>query len=383
MKRFLNTAKPQKVLKTQIRNRKNAKIFFIFCDFAVLFCAFAVFISGCATLPKSSPQKQKSVFYPPEPDEPRLQFLISFSSSDDLESSRSVFRKFIVGEENNSKPIVKPYGVAVYDNKIYLCDTVHNAIDILDLEKRKFEYFRPKEEARLIDPINLTFNAAGDMYVADSRRGQVVIFDKDKNYLGTIGKKSEFKPTAVLIDKDKIYMCDLKTQSVKVFGLKDKRYLFSIPKEGQKEEAKLFSPTNMAADKEGNLYVSDTGAFRVQKYGPDGEFIMSIGSHGDSLGQFARPKGIAVDKEGRLYVVDAAFENVQIFDKEGKLLLFFAEPGGSPASLVLPAGIAVDYSLKNYFSSLADESFEVEYFVLVTSQYGDRKLSIYGFGHRK
>jgi len=347
------------------------------------FFVLLLFVCGCATVPKTVEERQKAIFYPPEPDEPRLQFLVSFSSSDDLEGPPSGFRKFIVGEEKQTKPIVKPYGVAVYNDKIYICDTVHNSIDILDLEKRKFEFFRPKEEAHLIDPINLSFDANGDMYVADSRRGQVAIFDKSGDYLGAIGKKSEFKPTDVLIRDDKIYICDLKTQSVKVYALKDKQYLFSIPKEGAKEEARLFSPTNIAIDEGKNLYLSDTGGFKVQKYNENGEFLMSMGSHGDSPGQFARPKGIAVDKEGRVYVVDAAFENVQIFDKEGKLLLFFAEPGGSAASLVLPAGIAIDYSLKDSFSPFIDPAFEAEYLVLVTSQYGDRKLSIFAFGHKK
>ena len=88
-------------------------------------------------MPKNAQHKQKPIFFPAEPDEPRLQFLTSFSSSDDLESSPSAFRKFIVGDAKSSKPIVKPYGVAAYNNKIYVCDTVHNAIDLLDLENRK------------------------------------------------------------------------------------------------------------------------------------------------------------------------------------------------------------------------------------------------------
>lgn len=348
------------------------------------FLILLFFVSGCATLPKTGQHKQqKTVFFPSEPDEPRLQYLASFSSSDDLEASPSAFRKFIVGQADISRPIVKPYGIAAHNNKIYVCDTVHNAIDVLDLERRKLEYFRPKDAGQLIDPINISFSPDGDMYVADSRRGQIVIFDNNGNYSGAIGKKSEFKPTSVLIMNNKIYICDLKTQSVKIFGLRDRNYISSIPVEGDKEEAKLFSPTNLASDDEGNLYVADTGAFRIQKYGPNGEFLMSIGSQGDSPGQFARPKGIAVDKEGRIYAVDAAFENVQIFDKSGKLLLFFAEPGGSPVSLVLPAGIAIDYLLKDYFSPLADPGFEVEYLVLVTSQYGDRKVSVYGFGHKR
>jgi DNA-binding beta-propeller fold protein YncE len=309
--------------------------------------------------------------------------LTSLSSSEDLEGSTGGFRRFVLGEEKNLKPIVKPYGVSVWNKKIYLCDTVSNAIEILDVEARRFEYFAPKDEVQIVDPIHVSFDINGDLYVADAGRGQVVIFDQAGNLLGTIGKRSEFKPSDVLVAEEKIYLCDLKTSSVKVFGLRDRDYLFSLPREGSPEEARLFSPTNIAADSQGNLYVSDTGACRIQKYSPQGEFLMSLGSQGDAPGQFARPKGVALDREGRVYAVDAAFENVQIFDPEGKLLLFFAEPGGSPVPLVLPAGIAVDYSLKDHFSTLADPRFEVEYLVLVTSQYGDRKLSVFGFGRKR
>lgn len=340
------------------------------------------FISGCAANSKITRENIGPIFYPLAPDEPRIQFLASFSSSADFEGSESAFRKFIVGDEKSQKPIVKPYGVAVYDHKIYICDTVNNTIDILDFSKRKFEYFNPKGRLQLLEPINLAFDANGNMYIADSGLGEVLILDKEGNFLGSIAKKGELKPTGILVNGQNIYICDLKTHSVKALDLKTRQYLFSLPREGAGEEARLFSPTNIAADAEGNIYVSDTGAFRVQKYSPSGEFLRSIGAVGDALGQFARPKGIAVDRQGRIYCVDAAFENVQIFDQEGRLLLFFAGPQ-SPASLVLPAGIAIDYSLKDYFSGLVSPDFEVEYLVLVTSQYGDRKLSVFGFGHKK
>src|SRR3989338_2562629 len=137
-------------------------------------------LCGCATTgPKaaSTAEKPEPIFYPPPPDESRLQFLISFSSSDDFEASPSAFRKFIVGDEKKTKPIVKPYGVSVNGKKVYICDTVHNGIDILDFETRTFKYFRPKEESQLIDPINLDFDPAGNLYAADARRGQVVMFD--------------------------------------------------------------------------------------------------------------------------------------------------------------------------------------------------------------
>ena len=213
------------------------------------------------------------LFYPPPPEEPRLQFLKSFSTSDDFEKPPSAFQRFIVGKEKNTRPIVKPYGVTVHDNKIYICDTVRNGIDILDFKTRKFRYFEPEDAVQLIDPINLDFDDSGNMYVADARRGQVVIFDKNARYVGALGENSEFKPTDVLVKDGKIYVCDLKTYGVKVFGLKDRKLLMSIPSESAKDEAKLFSPVNLASDDEGNIYVSDIGGFRVQKYNVRGSFF--------------------------------------------------------------------------------------------------------------
>jgi hypothetical protein len=45
--------------------------------------------------------------------------------------------------------------------------------------------------------------------------------------------------------------------------------------------------------------------------------------------------------------------------------------------------ILIDYQNIAYFRSYAAPEFEIEYLVLVTSQFGERKLSVYGFGHEK
>jgi hypothetical protein len=90
-----------------------------------------------------------------------------------------------------------------------------------------------------------------------------------------------------------------------------------------------------------------------------------------------------VDRAGRVYVVDAASQVVQIFDADGKLLLFFGEPEGSPVGLNLPAKVAIDYDHVGLFQTYAAPDFQVEYLVIVTNQYGDRKVSVFGFGGRK
>ncbi len=339
-----------------------------------------VFLNGCATVEVK--QKREPLFYPPAPDEPRVQYLTSFSSSRDVEGDPGTFAKFILGE-TPVKPIAKPYGVILKNGKIYVCDTAYNALEILDLGQKTFEYFESQQAGQLVSPVSVDISSNGTIYVADARRGQVLLFDKSGRYLSSIGGKGELQPTDVAVWRDRVFICDLKSKTVRVYTREDSKFLYAIPStDGVDKDKKLFSPTNIDVDSSGNIYVTDTGDFNVKKYTSSGNLLQTFGTQGDVPGTFARPKGVAVDKAGRLYVVDAAFENIQVFGPKGELLMFFPEQQDA-ARLTLPAGIFIDYNNISYFSKYADGSFKIEYLILVASQYGDRKISVFGFGKRK
>ena len=339
-----------------------------------------VFFSGCATVEVK--QKREPLFYPSAPDEPRIQYLTSFSSSRDVEGDSGTFAKFILGEAP-VQSIAKPYGVTLKNGKIYICDTAYNTLEILDLGQKTFEYFDPQQAGQLVAPVNVDISSGGTIYVADARRGQVLLFDESGKYLSSIGTKGELQPTDIALWRDRAFICDLKSKTVRVYTQEDSKFLYAIPStDAGDKDKKLFSPTNIDVDSSGNIYVTDTGGFNVKKYTSSGNLLQTFGIQGDVPGTFARPKGVAVDKAGRLYVVDAAFENIQVFGPNGELLMFF--PGQQDAvRLTLPAGIFIDYNNISYFSKYADESFKIEYLILVASQYGDRKISVFGFGRRK
>ncbi|MBI3617834.1 MAG: hypothetical protein HY210_06425 [Candidatus Omnitrophica bacterium] len=338
-------------------------------------------ISGCATVKVAAPQE--TIFYPSAPEEPHIQYLTSISSSQDVEGGPGAFAKFILGNEP-VRNIAKPYGIKVRGKKIYVADTVYNTIEVIDLAQKTFNYLKPDKAGRLIEPINTDVAKDGTIYAADARRGQVVVLDASGRYVADIGNKGELKPTDVAVWHDRLFVCDLKSRTIRVYALADQQFLYSIPDEEARnsKENRLFSPTNIDVDNDGNVYVTDTGAFKIKEYASSGKFLRAFGIQGDVPGTFARPKGVAADKEGRVYVVDAAFENVQFFDPQGKLLIFFPEQQDQ-ARLVLPAGICITYEKIPYFSKYIDKGFEVDYLIFVTSQYGDRKISVFGFGKRK
>ncbi len=337
-------------------------------------------IVGCGTVRKTAVEP---TFFPSPPDPPRLQYLTSFSDAQDIVPNPSSLQTFLFGEGAAQKnELVKPYGIALQGSKLYVCDTVTGKIPVLDLRAATWENFEPADGGKITKPITIAVDERNYRYISEPLRGYVSIYDAEGGYAGTIGHNEGMKPIGVVASKDRIYIADLMQRKVHVYDKQSLSPLFTIPKNPDNETEKLYSPTNLSLGPDGQLYVSDTGAFRIQQYDREGNFIRTYGGHGDSPGQFARNKGIAVDREGRLYAVDAASQVIQIFDAEGNLLLYFGEPGGSKASLVLPADVIIDYENIDLFQRYADKDFKLEYLVFVSNQYGPRKIAVYGFGNK-
>ncbi len=345
---------------------------YLFFGFIALF-----FFLSCAHKMTREITLDNIVVYPSPPDTARIQYLTSFSSSVDITGERSPFMRFILGEDLG-KPIIKPYGISIYKGKIYICDTILGGLEIVDLNKRTFDYFRPSGMGILKKPINCFVDEQGNLYVADTGRKQVVVFNPDLTYKASFGNPETMRLTDVFVKNDSVWVCDMKAHTVRVFSAKNYKELFRFPEEKPKTDPFLSSPTNLfVTDK--YVYVSDFGSFKIKVYTKKGELVRTVGSYGKVLGQFVRPKGIAVDKNDILYVVDAGFENVQLFDAQGNLLMFFGESYEKPGDMWLPAKVIIDYDNFQYFEKYVYKGFKLKYLIFVTNQYGPDKVNVYGF----
>lgn len=338
--------------------------------------AVLLLLSGCA----SGPQRDTTpVFYPPLPNPPHIQHLHSFTSIKDL-GGGSAFAEFILGRESNEALISKPYGVAIHGGKIFAVDTRGPGYVVLDLVKRERTLISGGGAGRMKKPINITIDKDGLKYVTDTGRNQVLVYNRQDRFVRAYGVEGQFKPADVAIVGNRLYISDLKHHLVHVLDKNSGKTLFKMATPAMKEKGgRVQFPTNMAVYKD-NLYISDTGNFKIVKYTLDGKYVGSLGEVGSTLGKFARPKGIALDRDGRMYVVDAAFENVQLFNKAGKLLMFFGGPGDSPENINLPTDIYIDYDDVKYFQPYAAPGFKLEYVIIIASQFGVNKLNVFGFG---
>jgi len=351
-------------------------------NFLPLVAALAL-LGGCATPVQTS---KNYFFFPPPPNEPHLQYLTGFNSESQFRGGeQKTLMTFLTGERPPNLAFSKPYGAAAGNKKLYFCDTDYNAVLVVDLLTKHFLVLGAAGEGALSQPLNISVDADGNLYVADVGRNQVVIYNKDGGYMSAIGKMDELKPRDVVADQDRIYVADLQKHGVRVYDKQSHNWLFDIPhtQDATNHARAIFTPTNLAMDKKGRLYVSDTGAFRVQVYDRDGNYLRSVGEMGDSLGQFARVKGVAVDHDCRLYAVDAMSRVVQVFDESGKMLTWFAQPGEASLVQTLPAKVAIDYDDVPYFQNFAAPGFKIEYLVIVVNQIGQNKINVYGYGEKK
>jgi hypothetical protein len=73
-------------------------------------------------------------------------------------------------------------------------------------------------------------------------------------------------------------------------------------------------------DEDENIFVTDWDRKRIQKYGPDGKFLLTIGREGQGPGEFKNVWEPEFDKEGNLYVVDIAQVRISFFSRDGRYL---------------------------------------------------------------
>lgn len=344
-------------------------------SFPALLVALA--LTGCST---QKAAKSGPVFFPPAPNPPKVQFLMSINDSSDVEEKKSSFSLLLTGtsEESKVRPIGKPYGVAAGNGKIYVCDSGMNMIEIIDLKAKTFERLKGDVNiGKLKKPINLTLDSAGNLFVADTNRREILMYDAEGNYLRAYGKELQIKPVDVAVDAEFVYALDLLSNEIKVIDRKSGELVRAFAKD------LLYMPSNMTTDANDFIYVSNVGHGNVTKIDKDGHLLASYGKLGDAFGEFGRPKGVAVDNTGRIYVADAMFYNVQVFSDKGRLLMFFGDPGLLAGSLNLPAGITVTRDNLDFYQKLAAPGFILEQIIIVGNQYGNSKISIYGLGEMK
>lgn len=336
-------------------------------------------IAACTGTPQPVSPEQL-VIYPPPPDTARIQFLTAISDERDIGGGgRSLLDKIVGRDDAAARAISKPYGMAVHGGVLYVCDEDIMGLDLVNLETRTIRFFRPSGPGGLRMAVNCYVDDAGNLYVTDTGKRQVVLFDSTRSFVAAFGGEDGGRPADVAVGGDRIYVSHLgQGLGIRAYERETRRFLFSFPDRSSRDTLGVVTPANITVTDDA-VYASDLLKQRVFVFTLDGEFVRYIGRPGTGPSTFSRPKGVAVDRDGLVYVVDAAFANVQVFAPTGRLLMHFGGPGGEPGNMWLPAKVVIDYDHLDYFQPFVGPGFELRYLIFVTNQYGPAKINVYGF----
>lgn len=323
--------------------------------------------AGCATVPEK-PREMTRLVWPPPPLAPRIEFVRSIVSDEDLGRDTTFSQKlvaFFAGDRPTPNRIVEPMGIAVSDDgqRLYVSDYGHLQVFIFDFARSVFSKIGDKQ--RLARPLGIALDAEERLYVVEQEKKGVTVFDRQGKNVGVITDADVERPTGVAIDRQRgrVYLADSgRTRSpqhtIKIFTLSGER-VGTIGGEKGETDGRFLFPTYLTVDRAGNLYVSDTLNARVQVFDPDGTYVKTIGQRGNAWGMFDKPKGVALDGFGNVYVADSGWSNVQIFNQKGQILLFFGGRGPIPGMLKNPTAIAIDRNNRIYVADYLNHRVEV------------------------
>lgn len=183
---------------------------------------------------------------------------------------------------------------------------------------------------QLNSPSDVTLDAAGNLYVADTNNNRISKYDPQGNFIAAAGGfNSDFKlnqPWSLTVAADgtvfvadtwnhKIVKLDADLNKVGEWGTGG----VAAENQGDPEGNVLFGPRDITLLANGNVLFTDTGNGRLMEYTPDGEFVRQYGSNGWKSGdetQFSEPVGVVVAANGDIYVADYWNRMIRVFDAQ-------------------------------------------------------------------
>ncbi len=202
---------------------------------------------------------------------------------------------------------------------------------------------RGVSNGRFQKPRAMAVDAQDLIYVVDMT-ARIQVFDPEGNFLRVWNTpaKEAGKPTGLSIGRDgQVLVADTHYYRLLIYSPKGD-LLQTIGGTKGENPGQFGLVTDAAQDSQGYYYISEYGEYdRIQKFTPDGRFVLQWGGHGSEPGQFVRPQNIALDEEENIWVADACNHRIQVFDRQGKLLRLWGTQGSRAGELYYPYDLAL------------------------------------------
>jgi len=121
-------------------------------------------------------------------------------------------------------------------------------------------------EGSLRDPLGISVDRKGNVYVVDSQNDRVAIYDLFGNFLKSLGETTLRKPGGVTFGED------------------------------------------------GLIYVANTEKNSIAIFDAEGNLILEYGTWGSGLGNFSKPTDLKLERDNKLFVVDSGNNRICVFE---------------------------------------------------------------------
>ncbi|PKQ15654.1 MAG: hypothetical protein CVT67_08560 [Actinobacteria bacterium HGW-Actinobacteria-7] len=245
------------------------------------------------------------------------------------------------------RPLAAAYGPA---NDIYVSDTGHGRICVFS-EKGRFrrEFGRTvtdtpvaQRKDNLSQPAGLDVTKDGTVFVADLRRGAIMVYSPRgrliRSFHPPTNKKraSAWSPTDVAVSGDTVAVTD--AAGVKLFSV-DGQLKASITK--VKPGSDFMRPNGVVFAADGTLVVSDTNNARVVALDPDGTVLWVFDAAKAGSAVLGLPRGICIMSDGSAMVADAFRFSLVRISADGELIRSYGSRGTMPAAFEFPNDVDV------------------------------------------
>lgn len=245
-------------------------------------------------------------------------------------------------------------------HRILVTEPSTRSVHIFDFLNRKYSRIDGATDDRLHFPYSVAVDARDHIFVTDLRRGTIAVFNSDGKFEKDIGdykgEQAFEQPNSIAIDSDsgRIYVADSKRHFMLIFDQEGKK-IVSIGKRGGGSGPSQFRlPTDLALHG-GELFVLDKKNQRIQVFDLSGQYKREIKT--ETLGTDA-PRGMAIDSHGRIYVL-LNVGMIQVLSPVGEPLFQFGRYGTGTAEFKDAAGISIDPSDRLYVSDTGNQRVQI------------------------
>ncbi len=214
-------------------------------------------------------------------------------------------------------------------------------------------------------PAGLAFRAPDTLFISDKHGHHIYEFNLATQTLTPLVcietklnvARPFLSPHGLAVKGNTLYMADTGHHRVVALYLYNYQVRYSLsavdqwhrPQSG-KAPGEFNTPTDVAVDSQGNVYVADHGNHRIQKFNRCGEYVMAFDRDQDD--SLKKPLRLAIDGRDRLYVLDQEKPYLVQYSSNGEFIdrigAFNQIPNFQPISL------AVDRKGKLYLGQAAE-----------------------------